>query len=305
MVAVPEAVRIRAVSQGQGAWLTGLDDQLRRLCANWGLTPGQVLDGGTASLVLGVTCADGAPAVLKLVIPGIDFHDQLRLLELADGRGYVRVLGVDQETNGYLLESLGGSLADADLPPQEQIRAVCDLLRVAWEVPATSYLDQSWNNAEELARLITKLWNRHNRPCPERVVDQALGYAARRAAMPRGEWVVVHGDPHPGNVLRSPDAREGSVGGYVFVDPTGFLADPAYDVGILMRDWSDQLLASDDPRGWQQHHCALAAGYSGLDCDTIAEWAYIERVSSGLFVLDVGDPDHGRRFLQTAELLIA
>ena len=97
-----------------------------------------MLDGGTASLVLGVACDDGAPAVLTLVIPGIDFHDQLRLLELADGRGYVRVLGVDQEANGYLLESLGRSLADADLPPQEKIRVVCDLLRVAWEVPATS-----------------------------------------------------------------------------------------------------------------------------------------------------------------------
>ena len=304
MVAVPEAVRIRAVSQGQSAWLIGLDDQLRRLCKNWGLTPGRVLDGGTASLVVEATRSDGTPAVLKLVIPGIDFHDQLRLLELAGGRGYVRLLGVDREANGYLLESLGESLADTDLPPRQQIRIVCDLLRVAWQVPATSYRDQSWNNAEELARLITELWNRHNRPCPERVVERALGYAARRAAVPRSEWVVVHGDPHPGNVLRAPEAREGSVGGYVFVDPTGFLADPTYDVGILMRDWSDQLLASDDPREWQEHHCALAADHSGLDRDAVAEWAYIERVSSGLFILEVGDPDHARRFLQTAELLL-
>jgi streptomycin 6-kinase len=303
---VPVAVRARAVSQGADAWLAGLDDQVGELCAEWRLRLGRVLDGGTASLVVEVTCADGSPAVLKLALPDVGFHDQLRLLELADGRGYVRVLRADHERNAALLESLGGRLSESGLEPAEQIAVVCDLLQVAWQVPRERYLEQPWNNADELASLITDLWDRHDHPCPQAVVDHALECARRRAAVPREQWVVVHADPHPNNVLQVRRDRDGSVGGYVFVDPTGFLADPSYDVGILMRDWTAQLLgdAAADAPGWLARQCALAAARTGLDQDAVWEWAYVERVSSGLFLIDCGDRDQGHRFLQTAELLL-
>ncbi|MEO3821923.1 hypothetical protein [Plantactinospora sp. B24E8] len=44
---------------------------------------------------------------------------------------------------------------------------------------------------------------------------------------------------------RSPHPRPGAESGYVFVDPDGFLAEPAYDLGVVLRDWCPQLLAGD------------------------------------------------------------
>lgn len=303
--ALPEAVRARAVAQGAQQWLADLDDRVNRLCAEWALQPRRVLDGGTASLVAEVTCADGTDAVLKIAMPGVGFEDQLRLLELAAGHGYVRALRSDHDQHAVLLEPLAGSLASSGLDPTEQIAVVCDLLRLAWQVPPDGYRDQSWNNADELADLITRLWQRHGRPCPEPVVEQALGFARRRSAVPREQWVVVHADPHPENVLRLRRDRPGAVGGYVFVDPTGFLADPAYDVGILMRDWTEQLLrAGADAPDWLQQQVEFAADRAGVDPVAVAEWAYIERVSSGLFLIDCGDPVQGRRFLRSAGLLL-
>lgn len=309
MLAIPEIVRARAVSQGAESWLTGLDDQIHRLCSRWGLQPGEVLDGGTAALVLEVITADGTPAVLKISVPDLGFDDQLRLLELADGRGYVRVLRSDPGQGAALLERLGPPLAplienDPDGPsPEDQIGVLSRLLPVAWQLPREPYVDQDWNKAEQLARMITELWPQLDKPCSAAVIDRALDCAAKRAAVPRDHWVVVHGDPHPGNVLRVLADRPGAIGGYVFVDPDGFLADPAYDVGVTLRDWSTQL-AQGDAIALQQHYCQLAAEGTGIDRRAIEEWAYLERVSSGLFVTSFGEPDHGRRFLDTAEILL-
>ena len=35
---------------------------------------------------------------------------------------------------------------------------------------------------------------------------------------------------------------------YVFEDPDGFLAEPAYDLGVVLRDWCTELLAARDAR---------------------------------------------------------
>lgn len=33
----------------------------------------------------------------------------------------------------------------------------------------------------------------------------------------------------------------------MFVDPDGFLGDPTYDLGVVLRDWCPELLAGDAP----------------------------------------------------------
>lgn len=301
MLPIPEVVRTRAIKQGAESWLAELDELVAELCTEWGVRPGAVLDGGTAALVAEMTCADGTPAVLKIIPPYLTFHDQVRLLERADGHGYVKVLRSEPGVQAVLLERLGTRLetiGDADY----QLDVLWQLLPAAWRVPVDDYLDQPWDQAKELAALISDLWPELDKPCPERVIEVALDCAERRAGS--GDRVVVHGDPHPANALQVLADRPGAVAGHVFIDPSGFLADPAYDVGVTLRDWRAELFASPDPRGWLDDRCVRAGERTGLDAAAIRDWAYIERVSSGLFICHVADPADGLRFLQSAELLL-
>ena len=71
------------------------------------------------------------------------------------------------------------------------------------------------------------------------------------------DLVVVHGDPHPGNLLAVRAPRPGADTGYVFVDPDGFVADRAYDLGVALRDWSSTLLGPD-ARTVAEGYCADA-----------------------------------------------
>ena len=119
---------------------------------------------------------------------------------------------------------------------------------------------------------------------------------------------MVHGDPHPWNALQTLAPRVGAEAGFVFVDPVGFLADPAYDLGVVLRDWCTQLLATGDMEAaaaLAHRYCALLSAHTGVEETAIWEWGFLERVSSGLYCLELDIEEWGRPFLQTAEMLIA
>ena len=288
------------------AWLAGLPALVADLERAWSVTVGDPLAGGTALYVAHARTADGRAAVLKLAIPEYDCVGQVRTLASAAGHGYVGLLAHDIERHATLQEALGTSLEDADLPPERTIEILCQTLHQAWQVPRPAGLtvDPAHEKARGLADLVGRLWEELGRPCSERVVTQALRYADRRAAaFDLDRCVVVHGDPHPANTLRVLTPRPGAESGFVFVDPDGFLADPAYDLGVVLRDWCRQLLAGDAP-ALARRYCALLAAHTGVDETAIWEWGFLERVSTGLYALQFGAEDLARPYLASAEKLV-
>lgn len=103
-----------------------------------------------------------------------------------------------------------------------------------------------------------------------------------------------------GNALRMSTPRPGAESGFVFVDPVGFLAEPAYDLGVMLRDWCPQLLVGDAP-ALARGYCRLFAAETDVDETAIWEWGFLERVSTGLYTMQFASPALYRPFLETAE----
>jgi streptomycin 6-kinase len=309
---VPGVVRQRVLHLGQRGerWLAELPDAVAHLEGAWSITVGQTLAGGTGSYVARACTEEGDEAILKVAIPEVGFADELRVLERAQGHGYVRLLAHDREREALLLEALGPPMASLALPPEQQITLLCQMLRQVWQAPRPAGLlaPSADEKAGELARTVSRLSEDLGHPCSERVVDEALRYAERRAAAFDVErCVVVHGDPHPWNALQVLAPRVGAEAGFVFVDPVGFFADPAYDLGVVLRDWCDQLLATGTTgaaAALARRYCALLSAHSGIEGTAIWEWGFLERVSSGLYCLELGIEEWGGPLLHTAEMLI-
>lgn len=304
---LPAVVRKKAAGLGPVGerWLASLPRLVADLRRRWSITPIATLAGGSASCVLRVRTGDGGEAVLKLAIPDPGFDDQVRTLAGARGRGYAFLLAHDAERQAMLLEPLGPSMDQLAVAPEAAIEDLCRTLAQAWTVPRPpgAAVDPEQEKAAQLARFVRHTWDRLGRPCSEAVMATAVRYAERRAAVfDLDRSVVVHGDPHPGNALRATAPRPGAESGFVFVDPDGFLAEPAYDLGVVLRDWCPRLLAGD-AKALARGYCALLAGHSGVDEAAIWEWGFLERVSTGLYVLAYGAEEVARPFLETAELL--
>ncbi len=306
---VRPVVRSKAAALGARgeAWLTGLPTLVAELEDRWSVTVTGSMRGGTEAYVAAARSSDGSPVVMKLGLPVPGFTAEIETLERAMGNGYVRLLAQDRSRCAVLLEALGSSMDRTGMTPKTQVVTLCRLLAQAWAVPRAESGTGAvpYDKATALAQSIGRMRHELDRTCSARVLDRALEFADRRAqAFDPDRCVVVHGDASPNNALQVTAPRPGAETGFVFVDPDGFVGDPAYDLGVAMRDWCSALRSSGDPRALARQYCRLFADSSGFDESAIWEWGFLERVSTGLYALTLGARELGRPFLDTAELLL-
>jgi predicted kinase len=316
-VAVSErlASSLRALGAPGQAWLAGLPDLLAGLEAEWSVTVGARLDGGSASYVAEAVTHDGIPVVLKVSIPpGIDeftpFERQLAALRLAAGDPYVRLIRHDGPRQAVLLEHLGQPMARLGWPAARQLDALTRTAARGWRpVPDDGRLPNGTEAARWHASFIASAWEELARPCPETAVDLAVSCAAaRETAFDPSRKVLVHGDVHAFNALQVP-AADGV--GFRLVDPGGLMSEPAHDLGVIQaRGVPDRLdeLAASQPRQALETvtgSCRRAGRLTGINPEAVWQWAFMEMVSTGLLVLRLGRHEEAETFLGVAGKLAA
>lgn len=291
-LAIPDAVRAKARAHGAEAWLRALPALLADLQADWGLALGRAYGGGTEAYVAEAVRADGTPAVLKLLIPrdGDAARHEIAVLRHVAGEGCAALYKADESRGALLLERLGPSMHDLHIPFAERLPILCDSARRVWRPAADLGLPTGAEKGRWLTGFIERTWEALGRPCSERAVDHARACARRRVAAHRDERArLVHGDVHQWNALRAET-------GYKLVDPDGLLAEPEYDLGILMREDPEPLMT-----GVPRDRARWLAARTGLDAEAIWEWGAIERVSTGLLCTQIGLQPVGAAMLAAAE----
>ena len=294
MIEVPAVVRNKALTAGAAEWLDGLPALVADLEQEWGFVAGAPFTGGTEAYVAEAMLPDGEAAVLKLLVPRAAdaAENEITVLRLTDGEGCVRLLRADPSRGALLLERLGRSLHELALPLRRRHEILCSTAARVWRPAPSAGLPTGAEKGRWLAGYIEATWEKLDRPCSERAIDHALACAGRRVDAHDDERaVLVHGDVHQWNALQATD-------GFRLVDPDGLLAEPEYDLGILMRE--DPLeLVDGDPR----ERARSLATLSGLDADAIWEWGVVERVSTGLLCTDVELQPVGRQMLAAADVV--
>ena len=294
-IEIPPVVRNKAALAGRPDWVDELPGIVDDLARRWDLTIGRAYSGGTEAFVCRADSADGTAAVLKVMVPRepVLAVREATVLRLADGDGCARLLAFEPEHQALLIERLGSSMTTLGLPPSQQHAALCDAASRLWRpAPAADLPSGAWK-AEWLADFIMASWERLGRPCSETVVEHALACAERRRAAHRHDRaVLVHGDLHQGNALQARD------GPFKLVDPDGLLAEPEYDLGIIMREDPIELMA-----GHPDERADFLAGRTGCDVTAIREWGIVERVATGLLCVEIDLQPVGDQMLEAAEFV--
>jgi streptomycin 6-kinase len=295
-ITVPGPVAAKARRWGAEEWLEGLPDLVARLEDRWSCTAGEPFGDASEAWVAPVDRADGERAVLKLIVPRPGGHarNEITALRLADGGACVKLLDADEEANALLLDRLGPSIAGYGMPLDTRLKIFTGLAPRIWRPAAGHGLPTGAEKGRWLIDFITRMWDELGRPCGEAAVDYAVACAERRIAAHDDERsVLVHGDIHQWNTLRIDDDPRS---GYALVDPDGLLAEPEYDLGVIMREDPVELLRGDPwDRAW------YLAAQTGTDETAIWEWGVTERVSTGLLLTSIGVQPGGRQMLEVAE----
>lgn len=294
MIDIPAVVRTKATAAGATDWVAGLPALVEDLARDWSITVGSTFADATEAFVAEATRADGTPAVLKVLVPRhyAAAQDEMTVLRLCGGEGCARLLEADEARDAMLLERLGPSLHDLERPIAERQEILCVLAQLVWRPAPDSGLRTGAQKGRWLAEFITEKWEQLDQPCSERAVQHALECAQHRVSAHDDERaVLVHGDIHEWNALQA-----GS--GWKLVDPDGLLAEPEYDLGVMMREDPVDLLAGNPME--RAHRLAARTG-----CNPVAtwEWGVIERVSTGLLGTEVGLQPVASEMLHAADVI--
>ncbi len=287
---VPDAVRNAAIATGHGGWLEQLSALVAELEHEWSITVGRSYDGGNEALVADARLDDGSRAVLKVFIPRDDHSadNEMAVLRFADGDGCVRLLRSDVSRSAMLIERLGARLGDSGLPAPQRREILCAAAERLWGIVPDAPLPTGAEKGRWLIDFITRTWDELDRPCSKEAVAYAVDAAERRiAAHDDASNVLVHGDIHEWNALKADH-------GYKLIDPDGLLAEPEYDLGVIMRQ---DPIDPTDPRASARR----LAHATGRDATAIWEWAAVERLSSGLWCTRLELQPLGRDLLKTAD----
>jgi streptomycin 6-kinase len=290
---IPDVVRAKARNAGADDWIERLPELVAEFQERWRVTVGEPYDGATEAWVAPASGPGADAAVIKLMIPRAGNHagNEITALRIGGGAGLARLIDSDVDAGATLLERLGAPLSGCGVPLPQRLEIFTEVAPRIWRPAAGSGLPTGAAKGRWLIEFIGRLWDELDRPCTEAAVAYAMACAERRAAAHDDDRaVLVHGDIHQWNTLRA-------ASGWKLVDPDGLLAEPEYDLGVLMREDPAELMTDVDP--WDR--ARFLAARTGTDATAIWEWGAAERVSTGLLLVSVGLRDVGADMLRAAE----
>ncbi|MGP3981214.1 aminoglycoside phosphotransferase family protein [Streptomyces sp. KR80] len=290
---------VRALAEERAAsgaeWLRALPQLVHDALERWELTLDRIqAPGGRSSLIVLVRRADGSPAALKLLAPGVSPALEHAALARWDGRGAVQLLAAAPETGALLLERLQPEVSLRSLPEAKAQLEAAGTVRRLWVEPGEAHpfesvADRTGREAEVLRARAAEPWAESARP----LVEEALAVREDLAAVST-EALLLHGRFRQGKVLageRSP---------WLAVGPEPVVGERAYDLARLVRDRLEDLVASPGGAAAARRRVAKLADSLDVDRDRLRGWTLFRAVESGLRAFSSGRTQDGELLLEFA-----
>jgi len=274
--------------------LERLPGTLAACAARWSLEVGPRFPDLSINYVAEARLPDGREAVLKVCVPNPEFTTEMEALRLYDGRGAVRLITADPALGALLLERPRPGTPLWEAGDEEAVEAALAVMRRLWR-PAPQ-----GHPFPTVARWASGLAKRHalfpdgGCPLPRDLVEVAERLFASLLASEK-DPVVLHGDLHHGNILRS--ERDA----YLAIDPKGVAGEPAFEVTAFMlnpdlEEKPEAEVASLLARRLDRFSEAL-----GCDRERLRSWSIARAVLSAWW--SVEDHSDWRGAIRTARIL--
>lgn len=248
-----------------------LPNLLAELVDRWDVTPQRLLPSGATSVVVAVTDRSGVPAVLKISPDAPFLSRQAGMLRHLGPTGRVPLVLEEAATDGAMLlervEPTRTLNESRDSPPAPEEWA--DLLGDLHGTSLDGVTDLLRQRCEDMfrrigARRATDQVSAHvSRSVWGRAVEECLSLLETDS-----EQVVIHGDLHLGNVLRSDQH------GLVVIDPKLCVGDRCFDMVdfVVTTGTADQMVA----------RALELAPLAGVEPDRLLRWSRVNAVVAAI-----------------------
>lgn len=265
------------------AWLEQLPSRVAAAERRWDFTIVEPYQpGGHTSFVASAVTANGSSAVYKITIPHDEAVGEADALAAYGGDGAVRVLAAESDSFELLLErcSPGDSLWSAE-HDGDRLDVACSLMTRLWRPVDSDVIPDLGDVASAWADVTTRRISTYEHPWTPEPIERGIDLL-RTLPGRAPERVLVHGDFHPGNVLRS--EREP----WLVIDPKPMFGDPAFEPVQLLTQ-SGGRIAEPPPPTEVEDRLVDISSKVGVDANRVGLWAIARTAEWSLWSWDHGD----------------
>ena len=264
-------------------WLEGLPALVEDCAGRWGLKVGPPFAPLSYNYAAPAEGPRGERLVLKLGVPAQGLLREIESLLAFGGSGAARLVASDASRGALLLERL---------EPGTPLTALCEeddgaatsaaaavmrsLRRTSLRQPHLFPTAADWGLGFERCRAH---FDGNTGPFPPKLFEEAQSLYAellRTSAPP----ALLHGDLHHGNILAAERAS------WLAIDPQGVVAEPAYEVGALLRNPLPQLLRTSNPVRVTERRIAQLSDELGYERARVRGWGLAQAVLSAWWTIE-------------------
>lgn len=268
---------------GGADWLRQLPGVLSACADHWRLTLLPPFDL-SYNYVCPAHQADGDEVVLKIGLPTAEFDSERAALEVFAGRGSVLLLAFSTACNAMLLERVrpGTMLSETEDDAVCMDIAAGVMSRLWRPVPPSHSFISTRDWARGLERLRSH-FDGGTGPLPLNLVEKAETLF-RELFASEGEHVLLHGDLHHFNILRSRRER------WLALDPKGVVGEREYELGALLRNPNLDHFDKAALRSLTLRRIDQLCEKLGFDRQRVTAWCFAQDVLSHWWAIEDSSP---------------
>ena len=282
-------------------WLDGLPALVEHCAGRWGLEVGPPFTPLSYNYAAPAEGPRGERFVLKLGVPTQGLLDEIDALLGFGGCGAVRLFDSDAARGALLLERLQPGTPLSALCEEDDEAATAaaaavmrGLSRAGRHPPHRRPTAADWGRGFERCRAH---YGGGPGPLPRKLFEEAESLYAELLST-SDPPTLLHGDLHHGNILAA--EREP----WLAIDPKGLIAEPAYEVGALLRNPMPQLLRWPDPVRVTERRIAQLSDELGFGRERVRGWGLAQAVLSAWWGIE-DEGELGEHGYAAAEILAA
>lgn len=276
---------------GDGSdWLDRLPTRIAEAEQRWQIAIGPPFEpGGYTSFVAPATPSTGDAVVYKITIPHTEAIGEADALAAYAGDGAVQVLASEPDLFESLLErcSPGYSLWSV-AADDERLDTACALMARLWRPLTSDAFADLGTVATEWADVTSRRLITCGYPWPSESIERGIDLL-RTLPRQATDRVLLHGDFHPGNILRA--EREP----WLVIDPKPMIGDAAFDPVQLLTQHSGAIAEPERPAAVEDRLIGIAERV-GLDAERIGLWAIARTAEWSLWSWEHGNTVEAARY---------
>ena len=259
-------------------WLERLPAELRWCAERWDLRL-EAPFGLSFNYVTAARRADGSAVVLKLGVPGREWHTEAAALRLYGGVGAARLLDADAEHGALLLERLIPGTMLAELGDDERMTEIAaGVMGRIWQPPPSQHQFPAVADWAAGLDAVRQHFAEGALPIEPRLLDMAQAYFAELLHSQPSE-VVLHGDLHHFNILQADQ-------GWKLIDPKGLIGEPAYELGAFLLNPNTTIMHHSDLKAVLIRRIDQLCERLDLQRQRVVRYAVAHAVLSGWWDMD-------------------